>query len=374
MIALRQYALPAVAVCFGLVSGLALDGSALKSFVADSVVNGTVIASRSPLASDLGKPAAPSLEQIAQQLSVEPNLIKPTHFAWVLGGAFFLIWLLLRSSKILPVRDVKRPNFSSVKGSTVSRITVQKSAEAPIDVPRNLIEKPFSPEIKGVDFEARVQCAIMGSLRHSRVLGVIHLGFHTGEDCGSASNPKLMNIRMGAIQKELEAKLRSGDCVKITGEGEISVIIPLLACKADLERIADRLCVVAIKAGPELDLSVAYQPGCAMYPIDGYSAAELIDAARGRARSAACLGAAKKKELAQLETANVKVHDHSSVMKDEEVYTRQANPRISVIHYPRIFDEGLPRRLVLVNNQHAAAKSLTQPLQEPASSTSPAPL
>ena len=373
MTSFRKYALPAVVLCFGLAAGLALDGDAVKSLAAENVGSGAVLAGRSRVSSDLPKKAVPSVEQTARQLSVRPTFIRPAQFAWAFGGAFFLICLLIRHRKRSASGNVKRKDASSA-GPTMGRLAVQMSVEAPVDVPRNLLEKPFSTEIKGIDFETRVQCAITGSLRHGRVLGVIHLGFRISEVDGTASNAKLLNIRMGAMQKELEANLRSGDCVKITGEGKISVIIPLLASLADLETIAARLYVVAFRAGPELDLPVAYQPGCAMYPIDGYSAAELIEAARYRACHAAPLVDGKLGASAHQEPANAgdETH-HGSLLKGEDVLERRVNPRLAVLQYPQAFAQGLNRRLVGVNQQNAVAHSLTQSLLQQPSSTGSSP-
>ncbi|MDP2359117.1 MAG: hypothetical protein Q8M31_24080, partial [Beijerinckiaceae bacterium] len=225
-------------------------------------------------------------------------------------------------------------------------LTAQMPSAAPIEVPRSLIQNPFSNEIEGFDFETRVQWAISGSLRHGRVLGVIHFGFSTGgADVGPASL-KLLNIRMIAIQKELKARLRSGDCVKITGEGKISVIIPLLALRPDLERIADRLYVVALKAGAELELPLAYAPGCAMYPIDGYSFAELSQAAEDRASFAVVPDVQR---FSVPETANAGEQFLSSALVCERVCASPTNPRLAVIQYPRALEDEPARRLIVAD-------------------------
>jgi hypothetical protein len=241
----------------GLAAGLALSSSVLGTLVSEDIFSAALIASR-------------------RLASSSPNVI------WGLGGALIMLWMFRRHNRSA-IKNLDREVSLAANGARMQPLAQQIPTAAPIEIPRSLIQNPFSDGIDGVDFETRVQWAIAGSLRHGRVLGVIHFEFLTSTVSVGASNSGLLDIRMIAVQKELKAHLRSGDCLRITGEGKISVIVTLLSVRSDLERIAEQLYVVALKAGAELELPLAYLPGCAMYPIDGYSFAELRQAAEDRA-------------------------------------------------------------------------------------------
>ncbi len=279
MVSLKKYLLPSVIFTSGLVAGLALDSSAIfQPLVAGNNLSGKLLPAISLELSQPPKTVSAPVEQMLPYL-FEQSAFKPAYVALGLGGVYFLIWIKRRRRRVA-IKNFERKDSLSAYGAEMERIAVQMSLAAPVNLPRNLLENPFSDAIEGVDFETRVQSAITGSERHGRLLGVIHLGFRPTCVGDRAPDSRLRGIRLSAMQEELQVSLRSGDCVKVTGEGKISVIIPLLATRPDLEKIAARLYRVALKAGQELDLPVAYQPGCAMYPIDGYSAAELIEVAQ----------------------------------------------------------------------------------------------
>ncbi|MDP2356226.1 MAG: hypothetical protein Q8M31_09245, partial [Beijerinckiaceae bacterium] len=159
-----KHTLAAAFFVSGLATGLALSSNALKPLIVDNVLSGAVIASKWLESSYLRNDTAPSAGQGSLNLTPEPAYNKGAIFAWGLGGAFFLIWII-RRRKRMAIKDVDRTNALGVDGAKMDSLTAQMPSAAPIEVPRSLIQNPFSNEIEGFDFETRVQWAISGSLR-----------------------------------------------------------------------------------------------------------------------------------------------------------------------------------------------------------------
>ncbi len=150
--------------------------------------------------------------------------------------------------------------------------------------PRALLENPYGSQFDGLDFESRVQCAIEASLRQSRVIGVIHLGLARA-GANLATNGELNDHALEMVAQTLRRKIRASDCVRVSGNGQVEVFISLLETRDHLQRISLRLAQGVRELQSETGLALAYQPGCAMYPLDGYCASELSDAAREDALS-----------------------------------------------------------------------------------------
>ena len=150
------------------------------------------------------------------------------------------------------------------------------------NAPRALLENPYGAEVAAVDFETRVQCAIEMSLRASRVIGVIHLGLGPS-GLHVAAGHMLPATGLERVGEALRDKLRSSDHVRISADGKIDVFISLLATRDHLRKIATRLAHAVREIEVESGLSLVHQPGCAIYPRDGYASSELVQAARENA-------------------------------------------------------------------------------------------
>jgi hypothetical protein len=146
------------------------------------------------------------------------------------------------------------------------------------DVPRELLTNPWTYPDASLSFDERVQLAVEGSLRASRVLGLIWFDAYAGADAVRVAD---------RLRSELQGKLRGTDYVRIKAEKggtiEIAVFVPLLRNRTDLAKIAGRLMTVAnILVIDNKTLRVS-EPGLAVYPIDGYSTDDLIASAKANA-------------------------------------------------------------------------------------------
>lgn len=140
--------------------------------------------------------------------------------------------------------------------------------------PRSLTSDPWSGGDPVLTIDQRVRIAIEASLRHSRVLGVIYLQVYAPGGRG------LVEEKLLAAMK---SRLRRTDHVEISSAGviiEAVVYVPLLRQRSDLANIAERLRNAAAAMTQEDAGVQVSRPGIALNPIDGYSRADLVAAAR----------------------------------------------------------------------------------------------
>lgn len=217
----------------------------------------------------------------SRSMQVVETWLQPRDVGFALMAALAIVWLILRR---------KSADIKSYAGQTrgdlaaLDRTAAHMQVTRTVNPPRALLNNPYGAEIQGVDFETRVQCAIEASLRASRVIGVVHLGLgrsglHVGE--GQA----LSDVGLERVAEALRVKLRSSDHVRVSADGKIEVFISLLATRDHLRKIATRLAQAVREIEPESGLALIHQPGCSIYPRDGYTSVELVDAARENALS-----------------------------------------------------------------------------------------
>jgi len=152
----------------------------------------------------------------------------------------------------------------------------------PADAPRFLLANPWTGGDPSLTLDERVRIAIEASLRASRTLGVICF-----EVPAFANQPE-----HEVVLRMLRERLRRSDHVEIAerrGGAAIHVYVPLLRHRSDLAAISERLletlgvCAGAGLRAQQRKLGLA-RMGLAMYPIDGYTRADLLASARANMR------------------------------------------------------------------------------------------
>ncbi|MDH7798685.1 MULTISPECIES: hypothetical protein [unclassified Beijerinckia] len=137
-------------------------------------------------------------------------------------------------------------------------------------------KNPFGSDYAHLKFEDRVQMAGDQSLEDNQIMGVVCLSLHSSSSDEVAAQPELRS-RILDLADEVRRALRVTDCVQVTEANEIAVFVSRLRSRSDLLETARRLSVLLAEKGDNLRFAA---PGFALYPLHGYTSAELIDAAR----------------------------------------------------------------------------------------------
>jgi hypothetical protein len=199
-----------------------------------------------------------------------------------------VLGLFIVGSVALAVRLARRRQTprSAVAGQSAAAIVLGDSPananEAGRDVleyqkvPRELAHNPFGAEGAHLSFDERVRIAALGSVQAGRVIGAIQFKLTpTLEPGDEEARPDLSPV--AHIAERFARNLRRSDGVRVMGPDEIVIFVSLLARRRELEDISFRLRRVLVKEGMGDQI---LHNGIAMYPIDGYTCAEMIEAAR----------------------------------------------------------------------------------------------
>ena len=205
----------------------------------------------------------------AVALSPEP-FVRPWHIGLLLIAAGAFGFAIRGSARSRGRVTLGRPNPSLNLPPEVERLAAAMEVQPAISAPRTLLQNPWGQEADGLSFDERVRLAAQGSVIAGRVIGVIH--FHLGGGEAAVADPA------APIADRFRAALRATDHVRVLDRFEIIVFISLLPSLDALRSIAGRLKAIAEGFGR------VCEPGLAMYPIDGYSSGELIEAAAMRTR------------------------------------------------------------------------------------------
>jgi hypothetical protein len=142
-----------------------------------------------------------------------------------------------------------------------------------------LLLNPFKAVAKSPRDIGAVEIVADACIQLNRRMGAVHISL---EADGPDKDEALAKFsRTPSLIQALQARIRPIDQIATLADSEIIVWICLLENCNDLEKIASRLAQVVSR-----DLSVdisAPTVGCAVHPLHGYTAAELIDAARDSA-------------------------------------------------------------------------------------------
>jgi hypothetical protein len=148
--------------------------------------------------------------------------------------------------------------------------------------PKVMLQNPFGAELEYLTFEQKIDVAIEGTLQAGRYVGVIFIPvFREGGDSGDV-HAKRLTIALDMIGAEIKVNMRKHDGMNIEPVG-LAIAITLMKSFGNLESVSRRLQIVAALAARRLGGVVIGDAGMAAYPLDGYSAAELLQTARSRA-------------------------------------------------------------------------------------------
>lgn len=147
--------------------------------------------------------------------------------------------------------------------------------DAPGPPPRILKRDVLNDPGLAMTLPQRIEAAIALSRTEFRTLGILSIRIGESGDLAKAAT---------AVRKSLRATDRA-----IVAADEILVCLPMIVVRSDLDAIAARLSRIVARtwegvthapegAAPAIDI------GIAMYPIDGFRAMQLIEAAQANAR------------------------------------------------------------------------------------------
>jgi hypothetical protein len=135
------------------------------------------------------------------------------------------------------------------------------------------IVSPFTAIHKSPEDDGAVEIVADACVRLNRRMGAVHIAMEAQDQVDSKKRSGGL-----ALADALQRRVRSNDQVSWLDDRRIIVWVSMLQNCNDLESIARRLAQVASDTLPE---GVSTPPvGCAVHPLDGYAASELIDAAR----------------------------------------------------------------------------------------------
>lgn len=134
----------------------------------------------------------------------------------------------------------------------------------------------------------RIDEAVEASLNAGFTIGVISCEIIGHQDLITAIGQPAMNAAMDDILARLAASIRESDSVARVDQSGFVICIALLAEKAHLESVAQRLRAIVeerLRTHSGTDMFLAGM-GLAMYPIDGYTGTEMFGKARAATQPA----------------------------------------------------------------------------------------
>ncbi|MGE3245824.1 MAG: hypothetical protein AB7F96_11435 [Beijerinckiaceae bacterium] len=199
---------------------------------------------------------------------MEPALI------WIV---FLAVVAVLFAGMAASARPRDSAGREGIGAKYLSRERELKKQRRPLQIPRALMNNPYSAEFRDLTLSKRVEIAAESSARASRRIGAIVLPLPVPHQPGSHLHDPQFADRF-ALQ--LRRFLRTSDYAGPAGDRRIVVFVSLLKNADDLYAIAERLQRIASGCFEEC---ANVKPGVALYPLDGYTAEELFDTASRRA-------------------------------------------------------------------------------------------
>lgn len=147
-------------------------------------------------------------------------------------------------------------------------------------VPRTLPKNPFSGLANGAVLADELEVAAAASVRLSRTVGLIYFQLPTLAAFESQYGAAAAETLMDTLAQDFRRAVRATDNVAILSRSEILVAVCLLASRKDLETVASRLTAAARRRELIEEGAPSLPVGLAIYPLDGYSGAELIESAK----------------------------------------------------------------------------------------------
>jgi endoglucanase len=153
--------------------------------------------------------------------------------------------------------------------------------------PRVLPNNPFTELEYFPLLEQRIEIAAEACVRLSRTVGLIYLEVPGYMQMETQHGRSRAREAMSSLVSELQRSLRATDHVELLDGNRILVCACLLASLDDLQHIARRLRSVIQRLGLADERGVMPSAGLSIYPLNGYSGTELMQAAQEDFRRAA---------------------------------------------------------------------------------------
>ncbi len=149
-------------------------------------------------------------------------------------------------------------------------------------VPRTLATNPFTQSSSPATLGSQIEAAAEASVRHGRTVGLVYFEFPVVFAVEKEAGGEAADALVNALAGDFRRAVRTTDHVAIINRDEIVVCICLLSSRKDLETIASRLSAAARRRNMIGEEASSLPVGLSIYPLDGYSGAELIKSARLR--------------------------------------------------------------------------------------------
>lgn len=147
-------------------------------------------------------------------------------------------------------------------------------------VPRTLPKNPFSGATNLHVLADELENAAAASVRLSRTVGLIYFELPALSALEDERGAQAAEAMMEFLAQVFRRAVRATDNVAALSRNQIMVTICLLASRKDLETVASRL-TAAVRRREMIEEGAPSLPvGLAIYPLDGYSGHELIQAAQ----------------------------------------------------------------------------------------------
>lgn len=204
--------------------------------------------------------------------------------------------LLLAYGALLLARRRKRPAVDEAEARE-RRVADAVAAIRPgVDeasrlalVPRTLPHSPFTA-VDAATLEGQIEIAAEACVRLSRTVGLVYFEVPAYAEIERQEGKQRADEIVSALAEALRHYLRVTDHVAILDGNRIVVCVCLLDKATDLEGVAKRLAVIVQRHKLGGEANALVRPGLSVYPLHGYSGAELIAAAERNYRAAPAAG------------------------------------------------------------------------------------
>jgi GGDEF domain-containing protein len=146
--------------------------------------------------------------------------------------------------------------------------------------PRSLPQSPFTPTTDVVTLGKQIEIAAAACVRFSRTIGLIYFEIPSLPALDRVHGIAAAEAIIDALAEKIRRALRPTDHVAVINRNQIIVCISLLANASDLKSVAARIYALAQRHELGDSSGLPYPPGYAIYPLNGYDGASLIEAAR----------------------------------------------------------------------------------------------
>jgi len=197
------------------------------------------------------------------------------YLRWALGGlvattALFSMVRRINLKSLSPKPEARESLFLNA-----ASIIPRRNDDALMEAPRTLPYNPFTHSSDTAILGRQIEIAAEACVRFSRTIGVIYFEVGSLKKLDRQLGAQVVDLKVAALVAELGRLLRATDYIATPERNQIVICICLLENTTDLKSIAARLWETVQRHG------IVPQPaGYSVYPLNGYSGEELINAAR----------------------------------------------------------------------------------------------